>query len=62
MADNTHSSLPGADQATNLPPKEEMITTIQPVLMLIGRDNYEEWTYVARCSRLDLVEYDYRFR
>ena len=53
MAESLHSSLQGADQASNLPPKEEMITTIQPVLMLTGRDNYEEWSYVVH-SRLDL--------
>lgn len=40
-------------QATNLPPKEEMITTLQPVMTLTGRANYEEWAYVVH-SRLDL--------
>lgn len=41
------------NQATNLPPKEDIITNIQPVMILTGQENYEEWAYVAR-SRLNL--------
>ena len=41
------------NQSTNLPPKEEIITTIHPVMVLTGRDNFEEWSYVVH-SRLDL--------
>lgn len=52
----SHPGFQIIDQATNLPPKEKIITNIQPIMTLTGRDNYEEWVYVAQ-SRLNL----YRF-
>lgn len=54
MSNSTsNQTMPRENQSKNLPPKEEVITTIHPVMVLTGRDNFEEWSYVVH-SRLDL--------